>query len=186
MQCFKKYQFKVPGSSPVASYVQRRAPCGNCPANVEMPVKLVEVVETVAVLGTAGHGAENTCGENIILQFAFRQNYNASKLCPVASNESFVSFLYINELYGKMFAFYSFQKCYLTSLKVHSCRYENLAIHSSLYKNRIMQIAHYKTFHFLRFAHFKSTKCLFTNIQKQQNTLKSSLLFKKNTNFTGK
>ena len=27
-------------------------------------------------------------------------------------------------------------------------------------------------------------KCLFTNIQKQENTLKSSLLFKKNTNFT--
>ena len=31
----------------------------------------------------------------------------------------------------------------------------------------------------------KFAKCLFTNIQKQQNKLKISLLFKKNTNFTG-
>ena len=46
MQCFKKYLFTLPGSSPVASHVQKRAPCGNCPANVEMPVKLVEVVKT--------------------------------------------------------------------------------------------------------------------------------------------
>ena len=29
-------------------------------------------------------------------------------------------------------------------------------------------------------------KCLFTIIQKQKNMLKTSLLFKKNTNFTGK
>ena len=29
------------------------------------------------------------------------------------------------------------------------------------------------------------TKCLFTNIQKQYNMLKISLLFQKNTNFTG-
>ena len=28
-------------------------------------------------------------------------------------------------------------------------------------------------------------KCLFTNIQKQYNMLKSSLLFKESTNFTG-
>ena len=31
-----------------------------------------------------------------------------------------------------------------------------------------------------------SMKCLFTNILKQQNMLKSSLLFKKNKNFAGK
>ena len=31
----------------------------------------------------------------------------------------------------------------------------------------------------------KFTKCLFKNIQKQQKTLQISLLFKKNTNFTG-
>ena len=37
----------------------------------------------------------------------------------------------------------------------------------------------------LRYAHFSYAKCSFTNIQKQQNTLKSSLLSKKNTNFTG-
>ena len=52
-------------------------------------------------------------------------------------------------------------------LKVHSCRYENLAIHLSLYKNRIMQIALYNTFYFLRYANFRFAKCLFTNIQKQ-------------------
>ena len=52
-------------------------------------------------------------------------------------------------------------------------------------KNSITQIAHYNTFHFLRYALFKYAKCLFTNIQKQYSTLKSNLLFKKNTNFTG-
>ena len=52
-------------------------------------------------------------------------------------------------------------------------------------KNRITHIAHCNIFHFLRYAHFKYAKCLFTNIQKQQNTLKSTLLFKKSTNFTG-
>ena len=31
----------------------------------------------------------------------------------------------------------------------------------------------------------KFAKCLFTNIQKQKNMLKISLLFKKNTNFAG-
>ena len=40
-------------------------------------------------------------------------------------------------------------------------------------------------FHFFSYAHFKYPECLFTKIQKQQNTLKSSLRFKKNTNFTG-
>ena len=39
-------------------------------------------------------------------------------------------------------------------------------------------MAHYNTFHFFRYAHFKYAKCLFTNIQKQQSTLKSCLLFK--------
>ena len=51
-------------------------------------------------------------------------------------------------------------------------------------KNSITQIAHYNTFHFLRYAHFRFAKFLFTNIQKQKNTSKSSLRFKKNTNFT--
>ena len=52
-----------------------------------------------------------------------------------------------------------------------------------LLKNSITQIAHYNnTFHFLRYVHFRYATCLFTNIPKQQNTLKSSLLFKKNTN----
>ena len=32
----------------------------------------------------------------------------------------------------------------------------------------------------------KLVKCLFTNIQKKQNKLKSSLLFKKNKEITGK
>ena len=37
-------------------------------------------------------------------------------------------------------------------------------------------------FHFLRFAHFRYAKCLFRNVKKQYSALKSSLLFKKNTN----
>ena len=49
-------------------------------------------------------------------------------------------------------------------------------------KNAITQIARYYTFHPLRYVHLRYAKCLFTNIQKQQNTLKSSLLFNKNTN----
>ena len=71
------------------------------------------------------------------------------------------------------------------SLKVHQCRYENLAIHSSSNKNSFTKIAHDNNFHFLRYAHLRYAKCLFTNIQKQYITLKSSILFKKNTNFTG-
>ena len=39
---------------------------------------------------------------------------------------------------------------------------------------------------FLRCAHVRHVKGLFTSIQKQQNMLKISLLFRKFTNFTGK
>ena len=46
-------------------------------------------------------------------------------------------------------------------------------------KNSITQTAHQNTFHLLRYVHFRFTKRLFTNIKKQENTLKSSLLFKK-------
>ena len=45
--------------------------------------------------------------------------------------------------------------------------------------NSTTQIVHYNTFHLLRYAHFRYVKCLFTNIQKKKNTLKTSLLFKK-------
>ena len=53
-------------------------------------------------------------------------------------------------------------------------------------KNGIVHIAHSNTFYFLSYAHFRYAECLFANIQKQENTLKSSPLFKKNTNFSGK
>ena len=46
------------------------------------------------------------------------------------------------------------------------------------------KVSHYTTVYFLRYKHPRYMKFLFTNIQKQQNTLKSSLLFKKNINFT--
>ena len=52
-------------------------------------------------------------------------------------------------------------------------------------KDRMTQIAHYNTFHFLRYTHFRYAKYLFTNMQKQKDMIKSSLLFKKNTNLTG-
>ena len=61
-------------------------------------------------------------------------------------------------------------------LKVHQCRYENLTIYSSSYKNSILQISHYNTFSFMKYAHLRYVKFLFTNIQKQQNALKSSHL----------
>ena len=41
------------------------------------------------------------CLKMFIYQIVIRQYSNASKLCSVASDESFVSFLYINELYRK-------------------------------------------------------------------------------------
>ena len=50
----------------------------------------------------------------------------------------------------------------------------------------MLKISHESTFYFLRYAHVKYVKSLFTNIQKQQDMLKISLLFKKYTNFTGK
>ena len=46
-------------------------------------------------------------------------------------------------------------------------------------------ISHYDTSHRLRYLHLRYIKCLFTNIQKQYNTLKSSLFLKKSTNVTG-
>ena len=52
-------------------------------------------------------------------------------------------------------------------------------------KNSIKQIRHYIAFHFLRYVPFRYAKYLLTNIQKQQNLLKSSLRFMKNANFTG-
>ena len=42
------------------------------------------------------------------------------------------------------------------------------------------------TFYYSRYAHVRNVKNLFTNIQKQLNMLKISLLFKKFINFTGK
>ena len=50
-------------------------------------------------------------------------------------------------------------------------------------KNSNTQIVHSNTLHFLRYADFRYAKFVFTNIQKQSNTLKNILLFLKNTNF---
>ena len=44
----------------------------------------------------------------------------------------------------------------------------------------------FNTFYFLRYAHVRSVKIFFSNIQKQQNMLKISLLLKKFTKFKGK
>ena len=57
---------------------------------------------------------------------------------------------------------------------------------SSSYENNVLKISHENTFYFLRYALVRYVKCLFTNIQKQQNMLKISLLFKKFTNVMGK
>ena len=49
------------------------------------------------------------------------------------------------------------------------------------------KVLHYNRIYFLSYAHQSYIECLFTETkQKQQNMLKSSLRFKKNTNFTGK
>ena len=53
----------------------------------------------------------------INLQVIFCQNSNASKLCSVvASDESFVSFLYINELYRKMAVFFTNRRCFFLQI----------------------------------------------------------------------
>ena len=61
-----------------------------------------------------------------------------------------------------------------------------MPIPSSSYENSMLKISHESTFYFLRYVHVSLVKSLFTNIQKQQNMLKISLLFKKFTNSTGK
>ena len=61
-----------------------------------------------------------------------------------------------------------------------------MSISSSSFKNNILKISHKNTYYFLRYAHGRYVKSLFTNIQKQWNMLKISLLFKEFTNFTGK
>ena len=48
----------------------------------------------------------------------------------------------------------------------------------------MLKISHYNTFYFLRQKHLRYVKSFFTNIRKQQNILKISLLFKKFTNFS--
>ena len=50
----------------------------------------------------------------------------------------------------------------------------------------MLKISHLNTFYFLKYAHVRYVKSLFTHIPKQQNMLKISLLFKKFTNFMGK
>ena len=79
---------------------------------------------------------------------------------------------------------------YFLIAKLNLCRF-NTDIKISQYirlhiKNSTTQIAHYNSFQFYRYAPFRCGECLFTNIQKQKSTLKRSLLFKKNTSFTGK
>ena len=55
----------------------------------------------------------------------------------------------------------------------------------SSYENNMFKISYENTLFFLRYAHVRYVKSLFTNIQKQ-NMLKINLLFMKFTNFLGK
>ena len=52
----------------------------------------------------------------------------------------------------------------------------------------MLKVSHYNNIYFVIYflscAHLSHMKCLFTNIQKQKSILKSSLLFKKNLNYT--
>ena len=60
--------------------------------------------------------------------------------------------------------------------------YMNIILTPAYSRKFILKFA----FYFLRYAQVRYIKSLFTNIQKQQNLLKISQLFKKFTNFTGK
>ena len=51
--------------------------------------------------------------------------------------------------------------------------------------NSMPKVSYYNTRYFLRYTYSRYVKCLLTNKQKQQNMLKSSLLFQKNKNVTG-
>ena len=53
-----------------------------------------------------------------------------------------------------------------------------------LHMKIVLKILHLNTFCFLRYSHVWYVKSLFTNIPKQWNMLKISLLFKKFTNFS--
>ena len=55
-----------------------------------------------------------------------------------------------------------------------------------LHKKNMPKFSHYRSIYFLSYAHTRYTICLFTNIQKQHNMLRSSPLFHKNSNFTSK
>ena len=70
-------------------------------------------------------------------------------------------------------------------LKVHLYRTENLQMSLSSHKNNMPKVSHYSSIYYLSYTHPRYMKSLFTNIKKQQNMLKSSLLFKKKK-FTGK
>ena len=50
----------------------------------------------------------------------------------------------------------------------------------------MLKISYESAFYFLRYAHVRYVKSVFTNIQKQYNMLKISLIFQKFTNFTDK
>ena len=65
-------------------------------------------------------------------------------------------------------------------LKVHKCRFENLPLSSSSQKNNLLKISHQNTFYVLRYRHVRYVKSLITNIKRQQNMLKISLLFLRN------
>ena len=52
-------------------------------------------------------------------------------------------------------------------LKIHQCKFENLLTFSSLHKNNIQKVSQYNTFYFLRNAHPRYVKCLFTHLRKQ-------------------
>ena len=69
---------------------------------------MLKILIVVTVLGTGG-----PFSHFIILQVAFRQNSDISKLCSVASNESFVSFLTLMSCTGKRLAFYKQEDVFL-------------------------------------------------------------------------
>ena len=53
------------------------------------------------------------------------------------------------------------------ALSFKTCRFENLLISWSSCENNMLTISHESIFYFLRYAHVRYVKSLFTNIQKQ-------------------
>ena len=127
--------------------------------------------------------------EKALMNFCLRVSKASWKFCILTIHNSAVIYPWNLLFFWKIayFLIVSLSLLFINkTLKVHYCRSENLLTFSSLHKNNVPKVSHYNTFYFLRYARPRYVKYLFTNIRKQKNMFKISLILKKNGNFAGK